>query len=186
MKTKTKIKKCMVCQSTFKPHQLGQKACSPKCAIEYARASRVYFDMTKKKKAAPTMADERALTQGAFNAYIRKRDEGKRCISCGIDYGQMQAGHYRTRAAAPQLAYNTYNVHLQCSQCNNSKSGNIVPFRAALIDRIGAERVEALENNDERAGYTVEYLKRLRKIFAERARHLDRVRCLNTSLDGGF
>ena len=134
----------------------------------------------------PTLTDERALTQKAFNSYIRKRDEGRGCISCGIKTGQMDAGHYRTRAAAPQLSYDVRNVHLQCRQCNTMKSGNLVPYRAALVERIGEASVEALECNNERAGFTVDYLKRLRSVFNERTRHLDRIRGIESQKNRAF
>ena len=183
-----KIHTCVFCKDVFKQQRMGQKVCGPRCAIQYARAHKAYFvDPNKRtKKAAPTMTDEIAWAQKAFNAYIRKRDEGRGCISCGIRTGKMEAGHFRTRAAAPNLAMNTFNVHSQCSQCNNSKSGNIGPYRIGLIEKIGLERVERLECSNGRAGFTVDYVRRLKAIFNERTRHIDRLRRIIAQKNGEF
>jgi hypothetical protein len=109
--------------------------------------------------------------QTAFNAWIRWRDRDKPCISCGRDHqGQYHAGHYRTTAAAPEIRFNTWNVHKQCSVCNNHKSGNIVEYRINLIRRIGEEKVRILEETSEIRRYDIEYLKRIKRIYTKRLR----------------
>jgi len=156
---------------------MGQKVCSPACAIKYARAFRSVTAHEKDKgrrreRAQLTMSDYRARAQSAFNSYVRVRDAGKPCISCGSTEGKWQAGHYRTRAAQPALAYNCLNVARQCAQCNLYRSGEIKGYREGLVRRIGESRVLELERDHGRAGYTVAYLERLARVFNARARHL--------------
>jgi len=43
------------------------------------------------------------------------------------------------------LRFCQINCFAACSICNNYLSGNLVPYRAALIDKIGIDQVEWLE-----------------------------------------
>ena len=58
----------------------------------------------------------------AVNKYIRLRDVGKECISCGTPLvaeqlgGGFDVGHYRSRGAAPHLRFYTLNIHGQCKK----------------------------------------------------------------------
>lgn len=97
--------------------------------------------------------------QAAVNAYIRARDAGQPCISCGKpDDGshQRHASHYRSVGGHPELRFCEINIWASCSVCNNYLSGNLVPFRAALIAKIGLERVEWLEGPHEPKRYRKE------------------------------
>ena len=177
MKPRT-VKKCEVCGNLFTPFQTTQKACSLKCAQRHSEALRIKKSARQGKVLLrqKDRADSLRGAQKAFNEYIRMRDFHKPCISCGITTGQMHAGHYRTTAAASQLRFDTRNVHKQCSQCNSSKSGNIVEYRKELVERIGLAGVVALENNSETRKYSINYLRRLARIFRRRARYYRRLR----------
>ena len=90
--------------------------------------------------------------QAAVNAYIRARDAGQPCISCGKpDDGshQRHASHYRSVGGHPELRFCELNIWASCSVCNNYLSGNLVPFRAALVAKIGLDKVEFLEGPHE-------------------------------------
>jgi len=82
-------------------------------------------------------------TQKVVNAYIRKRDEGLPCISCG-GVGN-QAGHYFTVKGYSALRFNEWNIHLQCAGCNMFKHGNQAMYRIGLVERIGEKAVKELE-----------------------------------------
>jgi len=79
-----------------------------------------------------------------FRAWIRKRDEGKPCISCGR-YTDLEAGHYYSAGHYPSLEFNEDNVHGQCDRCNRHLHGNQIEYRKGLIERIGGDRVEMLD-----------------------------------------
>lgn len=180
--------KCKVCDGEYQRQRLGQKACSPECAIQYARS----IAAKKKRKqdhdrlqGLKSIGDLRREAQTAFNQYIRLRDMHRGCISCGTrNAGQYHAGHYRTRAAAPQLAYNCLNTWGQCAQCNHFLSGNITAYRIELIKRIGIDRVERLESDQGTSSKDPAYYLRLKRLFARRARHLARLRALRATVSG--
>lgn len=93
------------------------------------------------KKSQPTLI---ALAQNHFNEYIRNRDEGKPCISCGRYY-ELQAGHYYSAGHYPELRFDENNVHGQCVHCNMYLSGNLIEYRKGLIKKIGEKEVERLD-----------------------------------------
>ena len=105
-----------------------------------------------------------AEAQAAFNAYIRARDHGQGCISCGTNKQGIQyhAGHYRTRKAAPQLRFDESQVFLQCSSCNNHLSGNLINYRRELLNRIGQAEMDRIECDNSEARFTIEDAKRIK------------------------
>lgn len=95
--------------------------------------------------------------QSAFNAWVRARDDGQPCISCGrFHQGQNHAGHYRPAGSNPELRFEPDNCHLQCAPCNSHLSGNLSKYRPALIAKIGLDRVEWLEGPHEQKRYRKE------------------------------
>ena len=115
--------------------------------------------------------------QAAVNAYIRARDAGKPCISCGKpDDGshQRHASHYRSVGGHPELRFCELNIWASCSVCNNYLSGNLVPFRAALVAKIGLDKVEWLEGPHEPKRYTIEQLKAMTAEYRAKTRELKR------------
>lgn len=157
-----------------------QKVCGINCAKTYAETNRIASESKIKRKEYKYTKDKlKSLTehlheaQRHFNLWVRVRDKNKPCISCGRVSGcQFHAGHYRTTKAAPQLRFNEDNVHKQCAQCNNHLSGNITEYRIELVKRIGAERVEALENNSELKRYAIDEVKEIKRVYRERLRLL--------------
>lgn len=123
--------------------------------------------------------------QSAFNRYIRIRDEGKPCVSCGnpllgksnyLTGSAIDASHYRSRGAASHLKFNVFNVHSACTRCNRQLSGNAVEYRIRLVERIGQERVERLESDNEPRRFDIPYLQRIKSIFTRKARALEKRR----------
>jgi hypothetical protein len=156
--------------------------CDFACASEYSVAKvakekkkRKANETKQRKKALKTAGDYIKEAQIAVNTFIRTRDNGKPCISCGNlpeqkIGGSIDAGHYRSRGAAGHLRFNTFNIHAQCVKCNRYGSGNAVDYRINLIKKIGLEYVERLEHDNEPRKFTIEYLERVKKIFNKRAR----------------
>ena len=179
---------CKVCGEKFVKQRIGQKTCSVKCAIEYARkdtekkakaAARLDRKVTKEK--LKTRQDWIREAQAAFNKYVRIRDHGLPCISCGSmpdqKYGgTMDCSHYRSVGAAPHLRFNLHNVAAGCVKCNRYLSGNVVELRRGLIKRIGINKVEELESNNKIAKFDIQYLERIKKIFSRKANNLARIK----------
>lgn len=141
---------------------------------EQAARQRVERAMTKKRKdEQKTWADWHAEAQKAVNAFIRLRDAGLPCISCGTPWApDFQAGHYRSRGAAKNLALDPRNIHGQCVQCNLHKHSNALEYRINLAVRCGVALVEALESDNAPRHHSIDDLKAIRVEFARMAREL--------------
>ncbi|MEN4408735.1 recombination protein NinG [Enterobacter hormaechei subsp. xiangfangensis] len=138
-------------------------------------------DLKARKVALKTKPQWRAEAQAAFNRYVRLRDAGKPCISCGRlpeqkFGGTMDCGHYRTRGAAAHLAFNLHNTAAQCVYCNRDRDGAQKAFEQGLIERIGAEKVEAINNDNSVRRFDIPYLQRIKSIFTRKARALEKRR----------
>ena len=173
-------RKCAWCSERFEPRQMGQKACSPKCALAHTRAeaARKAHRAPRKPGAGKAPTDRRTALkrcQIAFNAFIRERDRHRGCVSCDIPatwQGQFHASHYRSVGAAPELRFEPLNCHKSCSACNNHKSGNIEQYRPELIRRIGLRNVEWLEGPHEPKRWTVDDLNAMAADFRRRVREM--------------
>lgn len=173
------MKKCRICKTKFEPFNSLAVACSPKCALELVeqkKAKKHKKELTEFRKGDKSLARLRAEAQKEVNGYIRLRDENKPCISCDSLSKDVDAGHYRSRGAAKHLAFNCFNIHSQCKKCNRYLGGNYSEYRVRLIERIGSERVERLECDNQVRRFDREYLIRIKRMFAERQRHLKRIR----------
>jgi len=132
--------------------------------------------LRERKAALKTRSQWAREAQKEFNAYIRERDRALPCISCGRHHqGQWHAGHYRSVGAAPELRFNTLNVHKQCAPCNVHLSSNAVNYRIGLVDRVGIDAVLALESEAGPKRFSIDYLRRMKSVFGRRARHQRRI-----------
>lgn len=182
------------CRQWFHPTRSGQIVCSYECAGAYSKEQtrKAREDAQRKESAKQRATEKKAraawrqrkaavkplkhwedLTQRVVNDYIRERDVDLPCISCGtFNTVQWEAGHYRSRGKASHLRYNEDNIHKQCHHCNVALSANQQQYRLGLIEKIGVERVEALENNNAPHRYTIEELEAIRKRYSALRREL--------------
>lgn len=180
-----KPKKCRVatCRASFVPSRMGQAVCSPACAMIDAprhepKARKALAEIGRKElRAAKVKIKSRAQhmkeAQTAFNAWIRERDVGLPCVSCGRHHnGQWHAGHYRTVGGNPELRFEPLNVWRQCAPCNNHKSGDIVNYRIELVKRIGADKVDWLEGPHEPQRHTIEQLQAIKAKYRAMTKEL--------------
>jgi len=155
-----KPKRCAQCRDVFQPSRTMQKVCGVTCATEHGKklAAQKAARANKAERKSLREALDKAKTRGAhlkelqaaFNSWVRARDAGQPCISCGRHHqGQLHAGHYRSVGSEPALRFDPDNCHLQCAPCNTHLSGNLIPYRASLIKKIGLERVEWIEGKHE-------------------------------------
>lgn len=158
---KNKLRTCKAkgCREKFYPINSFHVACCPKCAIIVTEAKKKKKEATARKENKKRLDELQPYSywvkraQAAFNRYIRLRDKGKPCISCGRSTGcKVNAGHYLSVGSSKGLRFHPFNASLQCEHCNTYKSGNQAEYRINLIKKIGLANVEWLENN--RNGYT--------------------------------
>ena len=122
-----------------------------------------------------TRSDWMKEAQKAFNRYIRARDYGKPCASCGSSPeqkrgGTMDCSHYRSVGSAPHMRFFVFNAASGCVKCNRELSGNVVELRKGLVIRFGKERIESLEADETISRFDIPYLMRVKYIFNRRAK----------------
>lgn len=191
-----KLKCCPICSTEYTPRSSLQKVChNYRCAIAFNRqvdernAAREIrkqerlqrADLRQRKEALKTKAQWQREAQTAFNKFVRMRDLGLNCISCGRlpeqrFGGTMDCGHFRTRGAAKHLSFNLFNTAAQCVYCNRNQSGAQKAFEDGLVKKLGRERVDAILNDNAPRKFTIEYLQRVKAIFTRRARHYEKLR----------
>jgi hypothetical protein len=179
-----KPKSCKVCRAKFLPVRPMQIACGPLCAYAYAgkiaegKAKQERKEDKAKREALKTIPQLIAEAQSAFNLYVRLRDNGRGCISCGRPCslggvgGGFDCGHLRSRGAASHLRFELDNAFGQCKQCNRHLAGNAFEMRRGAIERIGAARVEAIEADNTPRKWTREGLRAIKAEFQAKAAEL--------------
>lgn len=186
------MKKCRICKAKFEPFNSLQVVCSGKCALDHAQKDLQKVAEAKAKEQRKWVRQQKARlksrgdylkeAQQAFNRFIRLRDRLQPCISCGkypddanlITGSRIDAGHYRSVGACPELRFEELNCFAQCVKCNQHLSGNAVEYRIRLIQRIGQEVVEWLEGKHEPKRYSIDELKAITKHYRKAARELER------------
>lgn len=178
-----KPRKCRSCGIVFQRQRSMQSVCSPACAAAAVEKQRAQKEARARRDERKSLREalEKAKTRGqhlkelqaAFNAWIRARDAGKPCISCGRHHqGQLHAGHYRSVGSEPALRFEPDNCHLQCQPCNTHLSGNLIAYRVNLIKKIGLERVEWLESSHEPIKLTVLEIKERKAFYRAEVRRM--------------
>ena len=164
--------KCKICKQPFDRLRPLQQTCTEYACIssliQQAKEKKARKELKAGREKLKSLTDWLNEAQKVFNKWIRSRD-GNLCIACQRRHtGQIHAGHYRTVKAAGHLRFNEDNVHSQCSVCNNHLSGNITEYRINLVKKIGAERVETLENNNETKRWTIDEAKEIIRTYKEK------------------
>lgn len=193
---KAKACKSNTCGREFIPQKPLQVTCGWQCGLDYGRqkvqakqAKAQRADRRKRKDALKTKGEWAKDAQTSFNRFIRMRDYGEPCISCGASAADVEAaqgwktggawdcGHFLGVGAFPELRWCTWNAHRQCKGCNSgshyhAKKKRTVSqdYRERLIKKIGQGRVEWLEGPHGPLRPSVEYMKRVKRIFNKRAR----------------
>lgn len=182
-------RKCAVCKEQFELRSMTHKVCGPDCsvvhagkvaALQKAKQQRQERAETKAKLAEyETIPQLKARLQAVFNLFCRLRDElaGYPCICCGkwpkgdasLRGGQWDACHWKGRGAHDHLRFNEDNVHRGLKDCN--KYGH-TDYRGGLVNRIGIDRVLALEADHAVVKWTHEWLRERITHYQRRVREM--------------
>ena len=184
---KKQLPRCAICKQRFEP--LGKerpaKACSVECSVELgirdkariaaAKARKERAEDKRRKEALKTTKDYLDITQRVINKYVLTKWREMPCICCGKSAydGVRNAGHFKSRGSSSFLRFHLWNIWPCCYRCNFEMGGNIQAYRPALIALIGQEKVDFLDNAPKSRTYTVEYLERMRRIFAKKTLRLN-------------
>lgn len=171
--------KCKNCKEKFEPIRFNMKYClNDECVrvwVESEKAKTWKKTKQKAKQDLMTLSDYLKLAQQVFNKFIRLRDKGQVCISCQKKInGVEHASHFLSAGGHSIVRFHEDNVWTSCYKCNVMLSGNQVEYRKALIDKIGIERVEWLENNGSKEKkWTKEELKELMQKYKLKCKELE-------------
>ena len=170
--------RCKVCKDKFEPKYFLQKTClEADCILSWKDKVKEKEWKAEKKKIKESLKTVQELVlevQKVFNSYIRARDYGLPCISCGNpNMKKVNASHYYNANNHWNVRFNEDNVHSACEYCNTHLSGNLIPYRVELIKKIGMERFELLESiANETRKFTKEELKEIKNYYKQKLKEL--------------
>lgn len=178
---------CRVCGRSFRRSRSTQVVCSEKCSTKVGKLAREFAkadrrETRKRLEELKTLPELRAEAQTAFNAFIRARDRaaGYGCICCGapLDWnstkpgGAVDAGHFISRGAAIELAFDERNVNAQRKSCNRPGGTTRAKFRAGMLQRHGEAVVDELEGPHDLPRLTRDDLRRIRDSYRAKTKAL--------------
>lgn len=174
--------RCKECKEKFTQKYMLQKFCMvhDECIKRFAEQTRLKAWKEKKAKVKNelmTLQDWIKITQVTFNNFIRLRDKGKPCISCGkqIKENNCDAGHLWSAGGHYNVRFNELNVNAQCSRpCNKDKSGDVNNYRKGFIERYGIDELNELDSiaNITR-NFTIEEIKQINQTYKEKIKELN-------------
>ncbi len=174
-------KKCKICRAPTRPFKttcgldcevaLGIQLLEKKKRVE---SKRERMEDAQRREALGGIKHQLELTQAVINAYVLARNPDMPCMACGksAHSGVRHSSHYKSRGSNSYLRFNLWNIWPCCYSCNAKKGGNIIEMRRGMVALLGVDRVEWLENAPRSRKYDIDYLKRMRKIFAKKTRRL--------------
>jgi gamma-glutamylcyclotransferase (GGCT)/AIG2-like uncharacterized protein YtfP len=176
---KERNKKCRICRQEFTPkYSTMQATCENiECMIAYSskqkdKKTKAEFKAIKERN--KSVSQWRKELQQVFNQYIRLRDQGKGCISCGKQLqGKYDAGHYFSVGSYPNLRFNESNVHGQCVGCNQHKHGNLLEYAIGIEKRIGKSKLEELKSmRNDRLSLPLDKIKELIYYYKDKVKEI--------------
>lgn len=112
---------------------------------------------TKKKKAekAESVTTLKKKLDAIFSLYIRTKHSKNglvECYTCGVQkpISQMQNGHFFSRSNL-STRFLEINCRPQCAGCNVFKHGNYIVYTQKMMQELGAERFNKLEQLSKQA-----------------------------------
>jgi hypothetical protein len=175
------MKKCRNCQERFTPiRSTLEKYCQKdECirAMVCETKEKLWKQNKKKmKEDIMTVQDYMKIAQQTFNKYIRLRDQGKNCISCGKKPKKENAGHFYSAGTHTAVRFDERNVHLQCEHCNTFLSGNLLNYREKLLIKLGFEEFEHLSVDAMKTRkYTREELKEIIELYKQKIKDVSKI-----------
>jgi hypothetical protein len=144
---------CKLCSSTY--HTAAFCPQKPKKAIKRtpikvkSQRSIVHkgkIIAAKGNKKAPTRSQLVKKLDKVFSEFIRLRDDGKGCVTCGDvkPWREMQNCHFYSRGRQ-NTRWEETNCHSGCYRCNVLLKGNYISYTIYMIDTYGREHVDYLE-----------------------------------------
>jgi hypothetical protein len=192
---------CKHCKAKSAPLKINLHSfCDYDCATAYAKSVQ---DKARAKKQAESRKEDReklkslktnsehaSECQQLFNKmrrleellWFKERGIEPYCISCQLPLGndQWACGHFKTRKARSDLAFDRMNTFLQHNvRCNKHLSGDIEGYKKGLAIRFGEDEagriIEYCEVRQETPKRTAEDWRDMKKQFSAEIRRLQKL-----------
>ena len=135
----------MCCYSNWLLNSENGKIKLSKITLKVSKPRLKFEEYKFERKKTNNISQLIQSTKKVCHEYIRLRDKGNSCISCGTPWNQdFQAGHFYKAELFSSIKFNSLNIHGQCVQCNIRKEGNESQYRVNLPDRIGKHDFDKL------------------------------------------
>ena len=142
-------------------------------------ASRVSMDKAiTESKNTKSLGYLLTSTKNACHTFIKLRDKGKPCVSCGNPWNpDHQAGHWKKAELFSTIKFNENNIHNQCVGCNIHKDGNVQEYDLRVHLRIGEDgkqEIERLAAMDKKVDFSWDRieLEKTRKYYQAKTKEL--------------
>lgn len=135
----------------------------------------------RQKKERESLATLRNNIKNICHQYIRLRDKGKPCVSCGGEWTEdHQAGHWFKAELYSSIRYDERNIHNQCKKCNLFLNGNVERYTERVHLRIGNTGKAAVEKaaakyKQDAFKWERSRLVAIRKYYQEKIKSLNKV-----------
>jgi hypothetical protein len=172
--------RCKNCKDKFEPKHFNQKYCLKKecVAVWVAKAKEKNWKDKKRKmkQDLETVQDLMKKCQSVFNHWVRLRDAGEPCISCGGELGESyDAGHYFSSGGHKSVTFDPDNCFAQCKRCNRWLHGNLLNYQIGIEKRIGSGRLfDVTVKAHETRKYTREELRDLIAFYKDLIKKLQK------------
>ena len=120
--------------------------------------------------------------RNVVHKYIKLRDKGQDCISCGSKWhSDFQAGHFYKAELFSQLKFFDLNIHGQCPKCNIFLEGNLNEYSLRLRKKLGKHKYLMLVKMAESCKKDTKFkwdkfkLKEQREVYKEKIKMLKSV-----------
>lgn len=132
------------CGVRFTPRGI-QKYHSPSCELKYKTGK--VEDENLHELGVPVLTQ---IARGVFQDWVKQRDQGLPCISCGVKFKKgdvIHAGHMFKAETHSWLVFHELNTNSQCDHCNIGLDGNFEAYKKGFAARYGAEQFVGLSKS---------------------------------------
>jgi hypothetical protein len=149
---KPKTRKCKYCSERYTPKHSSLEPCwKYECRLKHLEANTAKINRANKATAKEKIKSYSQRLQEAkkvFQKWVRVRDKGLPCISCGtVKCNEWAGGHYFKAETYTHLIFDERNCHKQCNAyCNKHRDGAQAEYRIGLVNRYGEAYVKGLED----------------------------------------
>lgn len=134
------------CYSNWLLNSKEGKSLMQKNILKATRPRKEFEQAKHTRKEQTTLKSLLVNVRMQLHSYIRERDKGKPCISCGVEWNDtFHCTHFYKSELYSNLRFDIDNLHGGCQKCNLFMDGNESGYRVGLINRYGKEYVDALD-----------------------------------------